>query len=42
MADDEPKYVCSLTMILQAKGYDVVSAQDGEAAAALAAREAPA
>jgi two-component system KDP operon response regulator KdpE len=42
IADDEPKYLRSLTLILQAKGYEVVSAPDGEAAVALAAFEAPA
>lgn len=42
ITDDEPKYVRALTMILQAQGYEILPAPDGETAVALAAREAPA
>ncbi len=41
IADDEPKYVRSLTLILQAKGYEVLAASDGALAVELAARAAP-
>jgi DNA-binding response OmpR family regulator len=42
IADDEPKYVRSLKMILERKGYTVITASDGQLALELAAREAPA
>ena len=41
IADDEPKYVRSLSLILQAKGYEVIAAPDGELAVELAAHAAP-
>ena len=42
IADDEPKYVRSLTFILESKGYEVITAADGQRAIEAAAREVPA
>jgi DNA-binding response OmpR family regulator len=42
LADDEPKYVRSLKIILEHQDYEVVTAADGQLAIELAAREAPA
>lgn len=39
VVDDEPRYVRSITVILQANGYEVLSANDGEKAVELAASE---
>lgn len=41
IADDEPKYVRSLSLILQAKGYEILAALDGQLAVELAARALP-
>jgi DNA-binding response OmpR family regulator len=42
IADDEPKYVRSLTYILERQGYAVSAASDGQRALEVAAREPPA
>jgi len=41
IADDDPQLVRALRITLAAHGYDVVAAQDGAAAVALAAKEHP-
>ena len=41
LADDEPKYARSLSYILESKDYEVLTANDGQLALELAAREAP-
>ncbi|MGD0573328.1 MAG: response regulator [Sedimentisphaerales bacterium] len=41
MIDDDPEFVEAITNILDAKGYDVVSAGDGKDGVAKAKREKP-
>ena len=41
VVDDEPKYVQGIRVILQCKGYQILTAQNGHAAIDLAARENP-
>jgi CheY-like chemotaxis protein len=41
MIDDDPEFVDAITNILDAKGYDVVSANDGKEGAAMAKKEKP-
>lgn len=41
VADDEPRYVWAIRTNLEARGYRVLSAQDGETAVGLAATEQP-
>jgi len=41
VVDDEPKYVWSMQVNLEARGYQVLVARDGQAAVELAAREKP-
>jgi two-component system, OmpR family, alkaline phosphatase synthesis response regulator PhoP len=41
MIDDDPEFVEAITNILDAKGYDVVSANDGKDGVAKAKREKP-
>ncbi len=41
IADDEPKYLYALQILLEDEGYETLTALDGIAAVATAAREAP-
>jgi len=41
MIDDDPEFVDAITNILDAKGYDVVSANDGKDGVAKAKKELP-
>ncbi len=41
VADDEPKYVRGIHAVLEASGYDVLTARDGRAAVDLAAQSVP-
>ncbi len=41
VVDDEPKYVKTIKIILEANGYSVITARDGESAVTLAASESP-
>jgi CheY-like chemotaxis protein len=41
MIDDDPEFVDAITNILDAKGYDVVSASDGKEGVAKAKQEKP-
>ena len=41
VADDEPRYIRAVKFNLEASGYEVISAQDGETAVELAAAQAP-
>ena len=41
MIDDDPEFVDAITNILDAKGYDVVSANDGKEGVAKAKKERP-
>ncbi len=41
IADDEPRYVRAIKFNLEASGYEVIAAQDGETAVELAAAQAP-
>jgi DNA-binding response OmpR family regulator len=41
VADDEPRYVRAIKVNLEASGYQVVTASDGETAVAVAASESP-
>jgi two-component system alkaline phosphatase synthesis response regulator PhoP len=41
MIDDDPEFVEAITNVLDAKGYDVVSANDGKAGVAMAKKERP-
>ena len=41
VADDEPRYVWTMQVNLEARGYEVLVARDGQAAVELATREEP-
>jgi len=41
MIDDDPEFVEAITNVLDARGYDVVSANDGKAGVAMAKKERP-
>jgi CheY-like chemotaxis protein len=41
VVDDEPRYIRAIRLNLEARGYEVVSAQDGQTAINLAAQEEP-
>ena len=41
VVDDEPKYVWTTQVVLEAKGYEVLAARDGQTAVKLAASEEP-
>ena len=41
VVDDEPKYILGIQAILEASGYEVLTARDGQTAVNLAAHESP-